>query len=161
MLFAALLVLGSVAVDAVDAARVWDGSRLAWYNTDAGDDFKSALPIGNGRLGATVFGTLTEKLVLNENSVWSGGWLDRANPKSKDAVPKIRQMLIAGDITGAGQSAMDNMAANPTSPRAYNPLVNMGIDLGHGSGVQSYTRWLDTLEGTASVNYIHSGTNYR
>ncbi|EAQ89042.1 hypothetical protein CHGG_05661 [Chaetomium globosum CBS 148.51] len=157
MLFAALLVLGSAAVD---AATVWDGSRFAWYNTDAGNDFKSALPIGNGRLGAAVFGTPTEKLVLNENSVWSGGFLDRANSRSKDAVPKIRQMLIAGDITGAGQSAMDNMAANPTSPRAYNPLVNMGIDLGHGSGIGSYTRWLDTLEGTAGVNYLQGGTNY-
>ncbi|KAK3296184.1 glycoside hydrolase family 95 protein [Chaetomium fimeti] len=157
MLLAALLVLGSAAVD---AARVWDGSRFAWYDTDAGDDFKSALPIGNGRLGAAVFGTPTEKLVLNENSVWSGGWLDRANPKSKDAVPKIREMLVAGDITGAGESAMDNMAGNPTSPRAYNPLVNMGIDMGHGSGIESYTRWLDTLEGTASVNYIHGGANY-
>jgi hypothetical protein len=158
MLFTAFLILSSAAVN---AAAAWDGSRFAWYTSDAGDDFKSGLPIGNGRLGAAVHGTATEKLVLNENSVWSGPWLDRANPKSKDAVPAIRQMLMSGDITGAGQSAMNNMAGNPTSPRAYNPLVNLGIDFGHGSGISSYTRWLDTNQGTAGVNYLHGGTNYR
>ncbi|KAK4233330.1 glycoside hydrolase [Achaetomium macrosporum] len=157
MLSTAFLILGSAIVD---AATAWDGSRFAWYTSDAGNDFKSALPIGNGRLGAAVFGMAEEKLVLNENSVWSGPWLDRANPKSKDAVPKIRQMLISGNITGAGESAMDNMAGNPTSPRAYHPLVNVGIDFGHGSGISSYIRWLDTYQGTAGVNYIHGGTNH-
>ncbi|KAK4038454.1 glycoside hydrolase [Parachaetomium inaequale] len=157
MLFAAFLIFAS---PVVDAAAAWDGSRFAWYTSDAGDDFKSGLPIGNGRLGAAVFGTATEKLVLNENSVWSGPWLDRANPKSKDAVPAIRQMLLSGDITGAGQSAMNNMAGNPTSPRAYHPLVNVGMDFGHGSGISSYTRWLDTYQGTAGVNYLYGGTNY-
>ncbi len=158
MLLPVLLVLGSAVVE---AATVWDGSRFAWYDSDAGTDFKSALPIGNGRLGATIFGTGVEKLVLNENSAWSGPWLDRVNPNSKNAVPAIRKMLIAGNITAAGQSAMDNMAGNPTSPRAYNPLVNMGIDFGHGSGISSYTRWLDTFQGTAGVNYTYGGTTYR
>ncbi len=157
MLFALLLILGSAVVE---AGAAWDGSRFAWYASDAGADFKSALPIGNGRLGAVVFGTGVEKLVLNENSVWSGPWLDRANPNSKNAVPAIRKMLLSGDLTGAGQSAMNNMAGNPTSPRAYHPLVNMAMDLGHGSGISSYTRWLDTLQGTAGVNYTHSGINY-
>jgi hypothetical protein len=145
----------------VNAAADWDGSRFAWYASDAGNDFQSALPIGNGRLGAAVFGTAVEKLVLNENSVWSGPWQDRVNPKSKSAVPAIRQMLVAGNITAAGQSAMDNMAGNPTSPKAYHPLVNLAVDFGHGSGISSYTRWLDTYEGTAGVSYTQGGTNYR
>lgn len=158
MLLEALLILGTAAAE---AATAWDGSRIAWYESDAGNDFKSALPIGNGRLGAAVFGTGVEKLVLNENSVWSGPWLDRVNPNSKNALASIRQKLVSGDITGAGQSAMDNMAGNPTSPRAYNPLVNMGIDFGHTSGISSYTRWLDTFQGTAGVNYTYGGTNYK
>ncbi|KAK4149347.1 Six-hairpin glycosidase-like protein [Chaetomidium leptoderma] len=154
----AFLVLGFAPV--VDAAAAWDSSRFAVYTSDAGNDFRSAIPIGNGRLGATVFGTAVEKLVLNENSVWSGPWQDRANRNSKNAVPEIQRMLLAGDITGAGQSAMANMAGNPTSPKAYHPLVNMNIDLSHSSGVSSYTRWLDTREGTAGVTYLHGGTNY-
>lgn len=157
MLAVAFLVLGSALAD----AAAWDGSRFAWYASDSGNDFKSALPIGNGRLGGAVHGTGTEKLVLNENSVWSGPWTDRANPNSKNALSSIRQMLISGDITGAGQSAMANMAGNPTSPRAYNPLVNLGIDFGHSSGISSYTRWLDTFQGTAGANYTYGGINYR
>src|SRR5512142_187451 len=84
----------------------WDASRFAWYTADAGNDFASALPIGNGRLGAAVFGTAVEKIVLNENSVWSGPWQDRANPASKNALAGIRQMLVAGNITSAGQQAL-------------------------------------------------------
>ncbi|KAL2140697.1 hypothetical protein VTI28DRAFT_3482 [Corynascus sepedonium] len=157
MLVAGLVILGCAVAD---VAAAWDGSRFVWYTTDAGDNFKNGLPIGNGRLGAVIFGTGNEKLVLNENSVWSGPWTDRANSRSKDALQNIRESLISGDITGAGQAALDNMAGNPTSPRAYNPTVDLGVDLGHGFGISDYTRWLDTFEGTASVNYTYDGTGY-
>lgn len=143
-------------------AADFDGSRFAWYTSESGEDFKSSLPIGNGRLGATVFGNTIENLVLNENSVWSGPWEDRVNPTSKAALSKIRNMLVAGNITSAGQLAMSSLAGNPTSPKAYQPLVNMSLDFGHrASGISSYTRWLDTFQGTAGVSYTHGGVNYR
>ncbi|KAH8890711.1 hypothetical protein GQ53DRAFT_824434 [Thozetella sp. PMI_491] len=146
--------------EGVDSSTPWDGSRFAWYTAEA-SNFAGALPIGNGRLGAAVFGSVAvEKVVLNENSVWSGPWQDRANPASNGAVTQIRQMLLAGNITSAGQLAMSAMAGNPTSPRAYNPLVNLNMDLGHGTGVSSYTRWLDTLQGTAGLSYAYGGINY-
>lgn len=140
----------------------WDGSRYAWYSSDAAGDWHNAMPIGNGRLGALVFGSLNEKLTLNENSVWSGGWQDRVNPKSNKAVvDKTRDMLIARNYTVAGEYALANMAGNPTSPRAYQPLVDLGLDFGHSTaGVSNYARWLDTLEGTAGVNYTYGGVTY-
>jgi len=139
----------------------WDPSRYAWY-TDGAADFASALPIGNGRLGAAVFGTALDKIVLNENSVWSGPWQDRANAASKNAVSGIRQMLAAGNISTAGQTALSSMSGNPTSPRAYNPLVNLGLDFGHSANsLSSYTRWLDTYRGIAGVSYVQGGVNYR
>lgn len=155
-----------VAVTAVLASSIgaqgatWDGTRFARYTSDAGTNFASSLPIGNGRIAATVYGTPAEKLVLNENSMWSGPFTNRANSNSKNALSDIRQKLQAGSITAAGESALNNMAGNPTSPRAYNPLVNMALDFGHGSGISSYNRWLDTLEGTAGVNYTWSGVTY-
>lgn len=159
----------SLAVSCVVASLVsiahgagWDGSRYAWYSSDAAGDWHNALPIGNGRLGALVFGSLNEKLTLNENSVWSGAWQDRVNPKSnKDVVARTRDMLIARNYTAAGEYALTNMAGNPTSPRAYQPLVDLGLDFGHSSaGVSNYARWLDTLEGTAGVNYTYGGVTY-
>ncbi|KAK1753325.1 Six-hairpin glycosidase-like protein [Echria macrotheca] len=158
MMFSDALSLVFLAAGAVSAA--WDGSRFAWYTSDSANDIHNALPIGNGRLGAVVFGGAVEKLVLNENSVWSGPWQNRVNTKSQSAVGDIWKMLVSGSITAAGQSAMSNMAANPTSPRAYNPLVNVGMDFGHGSGMTNYTRWLDTYEGTSGVSYTYNGVTY-
>jgi hypothetical protein len=86
----------------------WDASRFAWYSSDAGNDFASAVPIGNGRLGAAIFGTGDEKVTLNENSIWSGPWQDRANRKSKNALSSIRSQLVSGDISGAGQAVLQN-----------------------------------------------------
>lgn len=138
----------------------WDPSRFAWYTSDAGGNFANSLPIGNGRLGAAIFGSAVEHIVLNEDSMWSGPWQDRTNPRSKDAVPKIRELLETGDITAAGEIAMADMAAEPTSPRAYNPLANLTIEFGHGSDLFSYTRWLDTTQGTATVTYLSNDVNY-
>ncbi|SPO01616.1 uncharacterized protein DNG_04290 [Cephalotrichum gorgonifer] len=154
------LCLGLFLVWSSSVLAQWDASRFAWYTTDAGGDFSSALPIGNGRLGAAIFGSAVEHIVLNEDSVWSGPWQDRVNPSSKTALPKILEFLRAGDITAAGDVAMGDVAANPTSPRAYNPLVSMDIDFGHDSGLSSYTRSLDTAEGTATVTYTNNNVNY-
>lgn len=154
------LSLGFFLLSAPNVLAQWDPSCVAWYTSDAGGNFANSLPIGNGRLGAAVFGSAVEHIVLNEDSMWSGPWQDRANPKSKDAVPKIRELLEAGDMTAAGELAMSDVAAQPTSPQAYNPLANLTIDFGHDSDLSSYTRWLDTSQGTATVAYISNDVNY-
>lgn len=90
------------------ASAQWDPSRFARYSGDAGNDFASSLPIGNGRLGAAIYGTGDEKITLNENSIWSGPWQDRANRNSKNALSGIRSQLVNGDITAAGQATLQN-----------------------------------------------------
>jgi hypothetical protein len=152
-----LIVLVALAPAAVGQM---DGSRFAWYTSAAGD-FASALPIGNGRVAGAVFGSANEKVTLNENSVWSGPWQNRGNSKSLAALPNIRSRLQSGDLTGAGDLVLQNMAGNPTSPRAYNPLVDLLLDFGHSSSsLTSYTRYLDTSQGTAFVSYNYGGVNY-
>jgi hypothetical protein len=138
----------------------WDASRFAWYSGDAGNDFASAIPIGNGRLGAAVYGTGDEKITLNENSIWSGPWQDRANRNSKNALGNIRSQLMNGDISGAGQTTLQNMGGNPTSPRQYNPLGDMTLNFGHGNGRSNFFRYLDTYQGTAFVSYRYNNINY-
>jgi hypothetical protein len=123
--------------------------------------FASALPIGNGRVAGAVFGTAAEKVTLNENSVWSGPWQDRGNRNSLGSLSTIRSRLQSGDLTGAGSLTLQNMAGNPTSPRAYNPLVDLTLDFGHSSSsMSSYTRYVDTFQGTAFVTYSYGGVNY-
>lgn len=137
----------------------WDASRFLWYNTPAAN-FAGAVPIGNGRVAGVVYGTATEKITLNENSVWSGPWQDRANRNALKALPTVRTLLQNGNITGAGQTVLDSMAGNPTSPRAYHPLVDMAFDFGHKGTLGDYTRYLDTYRGTAFVTYTVGGVNY-
>ncbi|KAK4445406.1 Six-hairpin glycosidase-like protein [Podospora aff. communis PSN243] len=157
---ALLATAGVISSPIVALGAEWDGSRFAWYSSDSANTFANALPIGNGRLGAAVHGGGVEKVVLNENSMWSGPWQDRVNKNARASLDGIWRNLLAGQITAAGQSAMTNLAADPTSPRAYNPLVNLGVDFGHASLGTGYARWLDTYEGTAGVNYTLNGVNY-
>ncbi|KAI1842583.1 hypothetical protein JX265_012575 [Neoarthrinium moseri] len=138
----------------------WDASRFAWYTSDAGSDYASTLPVGNGRLAAAIYGTIDEKVSINENSIWSGPWQDRANRNSKNALSSIRNQLTSGQITAAGSSVLSNMAGNPTSPRAYNPLGDMTISFGHATGRTNYFRYLDTYQGTAFVSYVYNNVNY-
>ncbi|KAH7304241.1 Six-hairpin glycosidase-like protein [Stachybotrys elegans] len=153
------LVLALLALVPTSQAQ-WDASRFAWYTGDAGSDFASAVPIGNGRLGAAIYGTGDERITLNENSIWSGPWQDRANRNSRSALSNIRSQLMSGDMTGAGQATLQNMAGNPTSPRQYNPLGDMTISFGHGSGRSNFLRYLDTYQGTAFVTYNYNNVNY-
>ena len=72
-----------------------------WYQSPA-EDSNSALPLGNGKLGAVVFGgPVAERIQLNEDSVWSGGFRDRVNPDCKNNLPEIRRLLREGDIAQA------------------------------------------------------------
>lgn len=137
----------------------WDASRYLTFNT-AGSGLSSSLPIGNGRVAAAAYGTATERITLNENSVWSGQWQDRGNANSQGALSSIRQKLTSGDLTGAGQQTLDAMAGNPQSPKQYHPTVDMAIDFGHSGTLGNYMRVLDTLQGTAMTTYTLGGVNY-
>lgn len=142
------------------ASAQWSASRHLYF-TSAGSNLSSSLPIGNGRLGGAIYGSSTEKISINENSVWSGPWQDRGNSASKSALASIREKLKNGDLSGAGQQVLDTMAGNPTSPKQYHPTVDMGIDFGHGSSaLGSYVRVLDTKTGVGWVTYTVGGINY-
>jgi hypothetical protein len=141
------------------AQAQWDPSRYLYFNTPGGN-LSSSLPIGNGRVAAAAYGTASEKITLNENSVWSGQWQDRGNSQSSSALSPIRQKLMNGDMTSAGQQTLDAMAGNPTSPKQYQPTVDMTIDFGHSGTLRGYTRVLDTRQGTAMTTYTLGGVNY-
>jgi hypothetical protein len=141
------------------AQAQWDPSRYVYFNTP-GSALSSSLPIGNGRLAAAVYGTALEKITFNENSVWSGQWQDRGNSQSLGALSSIRQKLMSGDLSSAGQQTLDSMAGNPQSPKQYHPTVDMTIDFGHSGALGGYARVLDTQQGTAMTSYNLGGVNY-
>src|SRR5437868_459190 len=94
-------------------AAASDQSVLLWYRQPA-EKWVEAMPIGNGRLGAMVFGKIAdEHIQLNEDTVWSGERRDRMNPAARQAVPEIRRLLFAGKVAEAEAMADKDMLAIP------------------------------------------------
>ncbi|KAJ5182150.1 Alpha-L-fucosidase [Penicillium cf. viridicatum] len=132
-----------------------------WYQQPA-EDWNSALPVGNGRLGAMVYGrTDTEMLQLNEDSVWYGGPQDRNPQDALEYLPRLREAIRAENHVEAEKIAKLAFFANPISQRNYEPLGNLFLDLGHDpSQVISYRRSLDLASATAHVSYEYQGVRF-
>ncbi|GAQ08717.1 alpha-L-fucosidase 2 [Aspergillus lentulus] len=134
-------------------ASSFNPSTYTWYTTPAGD-FASALPIGNGRLAAAIWGGAVDNITLNENSIWSGPFQDRVNPKAYEGFTDSRAMLEAGNLSAANDVVLQEMVSIPSSPREYHPLASLRLDFGHdAAGVRNYTRFLDLNAGVAGVRY--------
>ena len=152
--------LGLVAMAATGLADGYSGTRHLWYNTP-GYDFNSALAIGNGRLGALVLGSASERIILNEDSVWNGTFKDRTNPNSRESFPLVRQLLQDGDITEAGKLVLQDMSSIPELNKAFSVTNDLLLSLGHSdSSWSNYERWLDTTNGNTGVSYTYDGTEY-
>jgi alpha-L-fucosidase 2 len=89
-------------------------TNVLWYRAPAAD-WNEALPIGSGRLGAMVFGGVTdERLQLNEDTVWAGEKRDRINPAGRSAIPEIRQLLAKGRAVEAEAHAAPDAPVSDT-----------------------------------------------
>ena len=98
-----------------------------WYTRPA-DAWCDALPLGNGRLGAMVYGhTKVERIQLNEDSLWYGKAMDRDNPRLRDALPRIRQHVFRGEIREAEDLIQRYMLGAPYSMRHYESLGELDI----------------------------------
>ncbi|OLF09691.1 cellulose-binding protein [Actinophytocola xinjiangensis] len=149
---------GSAAPADVRAA----GDLALWYDEAAGSDWLRALPVGNGRLGAMVFGnTDVERLQLNEDTVWAGGPHNYDNPRGAGAIGQIRQLVFANQWSQA-QSLIDQaMLGSPAAQLPYQPVGDLRLTLPSGGGVSGYERWLDLATATSVVTYVANGVRHR
>jgi alpha-L-fucosidase 2 len=133
-----------------------------WYNQSAGSNWLRALPIGNGRLGAMVFGnTDTERLQLNEDTVWAGGPHDYSNPQGAGALAEIRRLVFQNQWTQAQDLINRAMLGNPSGQLAYQPVGDLRLALPGTSGISGYQRWLDLTTATTVVTYVANNVRYR
>lgn len=139
-------------------------SRL-FYQKPAGGDWEKALPIGNGRLGAMVFGEAeTEHYQLNEESLWSGGPMNRINPDAKANLKEIRELIFAGKIPEAERLMKYALTGTPQSERAYQTLGDMYLDLMDSvTEAEGYERELDLATAVHRVRVTdrRTGVTYR
>lgn len=131
-----------------------------WYNNPS-RIWEEALPLGNGSLGAMIFGDPhNEVYQMNEETLWSGPAEVRDNPKAKDAMPIIREAINRGEYKEAEQIWRDN-AQGPYSAR-YLPMANMYLNMHNNEGeVSNYYRDLNLSNATATVSYSQNDVNYK
>lgn len=114
-----------------------------WYRRSAGE-WEEALPLGNGRLGAMVFGGVSEEhLQVNEESMWYGGKVDRNNPDMKEQLPVIRELIFNGEITKAEKLIKLAMSGCPNSMHPYQTLGDIYIQF---EGIEDFTDYYRELD---------------
>ena len=157
-----------------------------WYNTPAAT-WNHALPLGNGFMGAMCYGgTVQDRFSLNDDTMWSGGFLDRLNPDAAEAVPKVQKLLREKRFAEAEELTEEAVLALPEGERAYELLCELTVQfkteahpryitphqalwfLGRDmrcyepkDGVSDYHRQLDLTTGVHEVSYTLDGIPHR
>ncbi|MFC4533145.1 glycosyl hydrolase family 95 catalytic domain-containing protein [Sphaerisporangium dianthi] len=147
----------------VAPAQVLAANDLAlWYDESAGTDWLRALPIGNGRLGAMVFGNVdVERLQLNEDTVWAGGPYDQSNTRGAGALAQIRQAVFQNQWSQAQSLIDQNMLGSPAGQLAYQTVGNLRLTFNGSSGVSEYNRILDLTTATTTTTFLQNGVRYQ
>lgn len=114
-----------------------------WYPS-AALAWTEALPLGNGRLGAMVFGGVgREELQLNESTLWAGGPYSSLNPGAPTQLDAVRQLIFVGRYAEAQALANQHLPARPSVQMSYQPAGNLFLDFGHEPVPGSYRRSLE------------------
>lgn len=133
-----------------------------WYRRPA-EEWLEALAVGNGRLGAMVFGGVsTEHLQLNEDSIWAGGPHDYADPDAHTVVEEIRSLINEEKWLEAQNLADARFMGEPAEQMQYQPAGSLELSFPTITGEASdYLRTLDLRTATSSVEYTVDGVRYR
>ena len=172
---------GFLAASAVASSAIGRGAPAAaapplerlrlWYEAPA-ERWQDAVPLGNGRLGAMVFGGVErERVALNESSVWSGSPEENDRPAAHEALPEIRRLLAEGKNAEAADLMMAHFTCKGLGSGngnganvpfgCYQALGDLTLDFAVASGaVSGYVRELDLATATASVTFTRSGVRH-
>ncbi|MCL5280072.1 MAG: glycoside hydrolase family 95 protein [Planctomycetes bacterium] len=132
-----------------------------WYDSPA-REWTAALPIGNGRLGAMVFGgTAEDRYQLNEDSLWSGRPHDYAHDGAAQYLSQIRALLFEGKQKEAEQLAGERFMSVPLGQMPYQPFGDLKLTFPGHDKVEAYRRELDLDAAIATTTYRLNGVTYR
>ena len=138
----------------------FDPSTLLWYISPAAV-WEEALPVGNGRLGAMVFGKNgEERIQLNEETYWSGGPYSTVVKGGYKILPEIQKNIFEGNPIKAHKLFGRYLMGYPVEQQKYQGLANLILTFKNEKEVTNYKRWLDLETGIASVQYKANGVTY-
>ncbi len=169
-----ITVITALAAGLVGPLLANPAEHTLWYDEPA-ELWTDALPLGNGFMGAMIFGGVTqERIQLNESTIWTDEPRDYANPDAVEHLPEIRRLLQAmrakeraGDYKAARplqqqaeKLANENFMSEPLKVSSYQPCADLLLDFhGHGA-VQNYRRELDLSTALSRVSYSSGGTQF-
>jgi alpha-L-fucosidase 2 len=152
-----------IAANAAVEALGSDTNPLKLWYTQPATEWLQALAVGNGRLGAMVYGgTATERLQLNEDSIWAGGPHQYDDPIGREVLPEIRRLIAEEKYLDAQNLADEHFMGRPTEQMQYQPVGDLAFTFPgiSASSVTSYRRELDLTTAITSVSYVADGVRF-
>jgi alpha-L-fucosidase 2 len=138
----------------------FDPSTLLWYKAPA-DKWENALPVGNGRLGAMVFGGVEEERIqLNEDTYYSGGPYRSVVKGGHEKLAEIQKLLFEGEPIKAHKLFGRYLLGYPVEQQKYQCLGNLHLFYAKDQETSDYKRWLDLTTGIVGSSYIIDGVTY-
>ena len=132
-----------------------------WYNQPA-KQWVEALPIGNGRLGAMVFGDpCKEEIQLNENTVWAGQPNRNDNPEAKEALPEVRKLIFRGKYKEAQDLVNQKFISRISQGMPYQTVGNLNLSFPGHQNFTNYYRELNIETAVTSTRYDVDGVTYK
>jgi len=139
----------------------FDPAKVLWYEKPA-STWEEALPVGNGRLGAMVFGKYgEERIQLNEETYWSGGPYSSVVKGGAEVLPEIQKLIFDGKPLKAHKLFGRKMMGYPVEQMKYQSLANLHIFFEGHDSVTNYRRWLDLATGITYTEYDLDGVKYK
>ncbi len=136
------------------------GSEKLWYSKPA-SQWLEALPIGNGRISAMVFGgTDRERLQLNEGTLWAGSPHDYTSPDGLAALPEIRKLVFAGKWNEAQHLVDSKFMGRPAGQCPYQTVGELILTFPNGNDTTDYRRELDLSTAITTTSYASGGVRY-
>ena len=131
-----------------------------WYRQPAAQ-WVEALPVGNGRLGAMVFGGIEhERLQLNEDTLWAGGPYGPLHADAREALPRVRRLIANGEFAEAERLIMDQVIARPPREMPYQTVGDVTITMAGGASATDYRRSLDLGTAIARTSFRVANARY-
>ncbi len=136
-------------------------SDVLWYSSPA-DNWDEALPVGNGRIGGMIFGKPGDELIqLNEDSIWSGGFRRRNNPKAFGNLEKMRELIRNGKTSEAEALCFDAFMGTNENQRHYQPMGDLHIWQSGTENISGYKRSLDLSTALCVTEWQSGGILYK
>lgn len=137
------------------------GPFKLWYNQPSGTTWENALPIGNGRLGAMVYGNVaTETIQLNEHTLWSGSPNRNDNSLVRDSLAAIRQLVYAGRQKDAERMANRIIISKGSHGQMFQPVGELKLAFDGHEAYTDFYRELNIEQAVAKTSYTAGGVTY-